>query len=395
MAVARNEPIVETSIGPSASGGPDSSWSLTEFYVGLKQDRRLIATVTIVCTLLATVAAFILPVKYTSTASLIPPSLGGGSSMASALAGQLATLGGAGDLLGNFKSSGDLYAGILKSRSIADALIDREHLMEVYRVKKLSDAERKIKSDTDIDVDQRSTIVDISVTERSPELAQRLTNDYLHALQETEGRLALTQAAQRAKFFSDQLEKEKNTLEDAEVDLKKIEEESGLIAPSGQTQSEIIAMANTQARIAAQEVNLASLQQSATDENPEVIRVKSEIDDLKGQLSRMESGNGKMGTLSIPASKVPALQLEYVRGEREVKYHEALFEILSRQYEAARLDEAKEAPELQIVDTASLPDTKSFPKRGYFVLGGFVVGLLAGIVWAFFRQQNEATTGAR
>lgn len=366
-----------------------------QLYEILKNSKRLIVMVALVCTLLATVTAYVLPVKYTSVASFLPPSIGGGNSMTSMVAGQLSALG-AGDLLGGMKNSGDLYAGMLKSRSVADELIDREHLMGVYRVGKLSKAEKLLASHTDLDVDERSTIVTISVTERSPELAQRLANDYLHALQETEGRLALTQAAQRAKFFADQLEKEKDALEDAEVELKKTEEESGLIAPSGQTETEIRTLADTQAQIAARQVALASLRQSATEENPDVVRLKSEIEDLDGQLARLERGNGKGSPVTIPASKVPGLQLEYVRKDREVKYHETLFEILSRQYEAARLDEAKEAPELQVVDTASLPDTKSFPKRAYIILGGFAVGLLAGLSWLFIRHshRDHGKTGA-
>lgn len=369
-----------------------------EFYEVLKRDRRSIAAITLVCILLAVVTAYVLPVKYTSVASLLPPTIGSGNSMASAVAGQLSALG-AGDIVGGMRNSGDLYAGILKSRSIADELIEREHLMGIYRVRKLSQAESLLGSHTNIDVDQRSTIVTISVTERSPELAQRLANDYMDSLKETEGRLALTQAAQRAKFFGYQLEKEKNALEDAEVELKKTEEESGLIAPSGQTASEIGTIADTQAQIAAREVELASLRQSATEENPEVIRLKSEIDDLNGHLLRLEKGNGKTSPATIPASKVPALQLEYVRKEREVKYHETLFDILSRQYEAARLDEAKEAPELQVVDAASLPDTRSFPRRTYIVLGGFAVGLLAGLSWALmqhlYKERGNAIAGSR
>lgn len=383
-----NEAVEEESYRPA-------SWFL--FYQLLKRERRLIGLCMLVCTLLAAVIAYVLPVRYTSIASLLPPSGSGSSSLASAaaLAGQLSTLG-AGDLLGGLKNSGDLYAGLLKSRTIADELIDHEHLMGVYRVKKRSAAESLLNAHTDIDVDQRSTIVTISVTERTPELAQKLANDYLHALKETEGRLALTQATQRARFFADQLEKEKDALEDAEVNLKKTEEASGLIAPSGQTAAQIRTLADTQAQIAARQVELAALRQSSTEENPNVIRLKSEIQDLEGQLSRMESGNGKSSRLAIPVSKVPELELDYLRKEREVKYHEALFEILSRQYESARLDEAKEAPELQIVDTGSFPDTRSYPKRKYIVLGGFVLGMLAGLSWVFVRRsyRDQSLSGS-
>jgi uncharacterized protein involved in exopolysaccharide biosynthesis len=208
----------------------------------------------------------------------------------------------------------------------------------------------------------------------------------MDALRETNGRLALSQSSQRRLFFGQQLAKEKDDLEDAEVDLMKTEEQSGLIAPTGQTTVEIETLAQTQAQIAVRQVQLAALRDSATEQNPEVIRLRSEIGDLQGQLARLQNGSGKLSAAAIPTSKVPELQLEYVRKEREVKYHEALFEMLSRQYEAARLDEARDAPVLQVLDPASYPDTKSAPKRSYYMLGGLVFGFISGCVWVLLRE---------
>jgi capsule polysaccharide export protein KpsE/RkpR len=190
-------------------------------------------------------------------------------------------------------------------------------------------------------------------------------------------------------FFGEQLAKEKDALEDAEVELKRTEEQSGLIAPSGQTETEIKTIAETQAQIAAREVALAALRDSATEQNPEVIRLHSEIDDLKGQLARLQRGSGKEAGLAIPTSKVPELELEYVRKEREVKYHEALFDMLSKQYEAARLDEARDAPVLQVLDPASYPDTKSSPKRSYYMMGGLVLGFLGSSIWVLVRERVD------
>ncbi len=220
----------------------------------------------------------------------------------------------------------------------------------------------------------------------SPERARDIANSYMDALRETNGRLALSQSSQRRLFFGQQLAKEKDDLEDAEVDLMKTEEQSGLIAPTGQTTVEIETLAQTQAQIAVRQVQLAALRDSATEQNPEVIRLRSEIGDLQGQLARLQNGSGKLSAAAIPTSKVPELQLEYVRKEREVKYHEALFEMLSRQYEAARLDEARDAPVLQVLDPASYPDTKSAPKRSYYMLGGLVFGFISGCVWVLLRE---------
>jgi uncharacterized protein involved in exopolysaccharide biosynthesis len=232
--------------------------------------------------------------------------------------------------------------------------------------------------------------VSVDVTAKSPELAHDLASAYMDALRDTNGRLALGQSSQRRLFFGQQLAKEKDDLEDAEVDLKRTEEQSGLIAPTGQTEAEIRTIADTQAEIAVREVQLAALRDSATEQNPELIRLRSEIADLQGQLSRLQSGSSDKSTATIPTSKVPEIQLEYVRKDREVKYHEALFEMLSRQFEAARLDEARDAPVLQVLDPATYPDTKSWPKRSYFMLGGLLVGFIGGCVWVLAREPLRA-----
>ena len=205
--------------------------------------------------------------------------------------------------------------------------------------------------------------------------------------------MALSQSSQRRLFFGEQLAKEKDDLEDAEVELKKTEEQSGLIAPTGQTEAEITTIAETQAQIAVREVQLAALRQSATEQNPEMIRLRSEIDDLQGQLLRLQKGGGNRSG-AIPTAKVPELQLDYVRKDREVKYHEALFDMLSRQYEAARLDEARDAPVLQVLDPASYPDMKSAPKRLYYMLGGLLFGLIASCFWVLVRDRLQALRAA-
>lgn len=369
----------------------EDSVDLAEVVRKLLREKKVILKITLAILVIATAVAFLLPFRYTSSAAFIPPSsLGNGSSMAAIIAGQLSSSLGASDVLGSARNPGDLYAGILKSHSIADELIRKFDLMQIYKVKKLSLAEKRLSSDTDVSVDLKSSIVTVDVTAKSPDLAQKLANGYMDALREANGRLALSQSSQRRLFFGEQLAKEKDDLEDAEVDLKKTEEQSGLIAPTGQTEEEIATVAQTQAQIAVREVQLAALRDSATEQNPDVIRLHSEIDDLQGQLARLQRGSGKGSIASIPTSKVPELQLEYVRKEREVKYHEALFDMLSRQYEAARLDEARDAPVLQVLDPANYPDTKSFPKRSYFMLGGVLLGFIAGCVWVLVREPLRA-----
>jgi len=371
----------------------EPSVELVNFFHGLWKARRTILEFTAVCLVIAMALAFLLPTRYTSTATFIPPATSSGNSMAAIVAGQLSSLG-AGDLLGGIKNSGDLYAGILGSRSIERQLVKKFELMKVYRVSKESEAEKTLKANTSVTPDPKSSIVTLAVTDKNPQRAQDLADAYMEQLRSTNGRLALSQSSQRRLFFEQQLVKEKNDLEEAELDLKKSQEQSGLIAPTGQAEAEIRTITELQAQVAVRQVQLAALRQSATDQNPGVVRLQSEIGDLQGQLSRMQTGKGRTSISAIPTSKVPALQLDYVRKAREVKYHEALFEMLSRQYEAARLDEAREAPVLQVLDSASYPDTRSSPKRLLIILGGLGFGLLAGCGWVLIRDHLQEMRGA-
>ncbi len=304
----------------------------------------------------------------------------------SQLAGQLGSLGALGGL-GGLKSPGDVYIGILGSRTIADALIKRFDLQSVYKTKRLSDTEKTLKNNSKF-VSGKDSLVTISVVDRDPRRAANLANGYLDALYEQNGRLALTESGQRRLFFEQQLAHEKDALADAEVELKKTQEQTGMISPIGQTELAIDAIQQLRAQITSRQVELGVLQQGATDLNPQVVRIQTEIKRLQEQLQKLENGSSKRspGSVQTPTAKVPELALEYIRKQREVKYHETLFQLLARQYESARLDESREAPLLQVVDKAVVPDKKSGPHRMLLTLMGMVLGFLAGALWIVLRN---------
>ncbi|QHN04317.1 lipopolysaccharide biosynthesis protein [Granulicella sp. WH15] len=366
-----------------------SQVNILDLLDALKQGRKTILLIAAGIFLASVVTAFSLPAKYSSVAAFVPPT-NSSSSSASALAGQLSALGPA-SLLAGVKTSGDLYAGILKSRSIAEKLIRRFNLKQIYRVKHDSDAIKRLASNTNIEVGVKDTIIRITVQDKSPERARDLVNAYLDALRETNGRLALTESSQRRMFFDNQLAKEKNDLADAEVELKKSQEQYGLISPTGQTALQLETIAKTRAQIAAHQIELADLQQSSTPQNPMVMRLQSVIAGLEEQLARLQNGGANNDAGNIPMAKVPAAQLAYIRQAREVKYHEALFEMIAKQDEAARMDEAHDAPLLQILDFASYPDQRSGPPRALISLGGLLLGTLMGSLWVLVRKRVLST----
>lgn len=351
----------------------------------LREKKTILKFILVTAAVAALLVFVIMKPMYTAEAIFLPPQSAPGSGM-SQLASQLGSLGSIGSFTG-LKSSGDIYLGILGSRTIADNLIKRFELQRVYKIAKVSDTEKKLKTRSTF-ISGKDTLITISVEDHDPKRAADLANAYLDALYQQNGRLALTEASQRRLFFEEQLEREKNALGDAEVELKKTQEQTGLIAPLGQAEVEIDAIAQVRAQISSRQIELSALKQGATDQNPRVVRLQTEIDGLEQQLQKLQndSGTRQSGNVLQATAKVPALALEYVRKQREVKYHEMLFELIARQYESARLDESREAPLLQVVDRAVIPDKKSGPPRALILFGSCLLGTFFGGSWIILRS---------
>jgi tyrosine-protein kinase Etk/Wzc len=350
----------------------------------LREKKTVLKFILVTAALAALLVFVVMKPMYTAEAIFLPPQSAPGSAI-SQLSSQLGSLGMIGSFSG-LKSPGDVYLGILGSRTIADNLIRRFELQRVYKIAKVSDTEKKLKARSSF-VAGKDTLITISVEDHDPKRAADLANGYLDALYEQNGRLALTEASQRRLFFEEQLEREKNALADAEVELKKTQEQTGLIAPLGQAQVEIDAIAQVRAQISSRQIELSALKQAATNQNPEVIRLQTEIDGLEQQLQKLQndSGTRQSGNVLQATAKVPALALEYVRKQREVKYREILFELIAKQYESARLDESREAPLLQVVDRAIIPDKKSGPPRTLILVGSCLLGACLGVSWVILR----------
>lgn len=330
--------------------------------------------------ILAALAVLWLKPTYTAKATFLPPN--SMSASTSLFPTQIAGIGSAGGMLGILKDPSMIYIGVLESREVADDLIQQFHLQNVYKTRKLSQTETALAAHTKF-LPAKDSLITISVEDHDPQRAADIANEYLKELTKQNDRLVLTEAGQRRVFFEQQLKNEKDLLTDAEVALTRVEEQTGMIRPGGQTELQISMIAQTQASISNLEIELGALLQGATEQNPEVIRLRSQIAGLEEQESNLENSKIKehTGNVMVPTSKVPALTLEYVRQQREVQYHEALYGVLLRQYESARLDESGSAPLIQIVDSAQVPDTKSGPHRLFLVLLASLFGGILGAMW--------------
>jgi capsule polysaccharide export protein KpsE/RkpR len=298
------------------------------------------------------------------------------------------------------KDPNAIYVGILKSHTIASNLIQRFNLRAVYKRKLESRLEKKLASNSDFS-SGKDSLIKIEFTDKDPVRAAAVANGYVDELFSQNSRLALTEAAHRRQFFESQLATEKDHLADAEVDLKKTQEETGLFQANAQAMASISAIETLRANITARQVELQSLQQAATAENPQVVRLQTELKEMRAQLQALQqkAGNGP-GDVFVPTAKVPEVALIYMRKLREVKYHETLFELLARQFEVAKLDEAKTAPAIQVVDRADVPDRKSGPHRTLIVLGGGILGVVFIVFYVMAREylrtmSNDVETGPK
>lgn len=315
--------------------------------------------------------ALVLPPYYEGDAVFLPPkstdllSLSQTQGSASSL-----LLGGAGT------EKSDVYLGLLASRSVADMVIDRVGLMQVYKAKKRVDAEAALERASTFKVSKNS-LVQVSVKARTPQLAADITNAYLDALFQLNGQMATSGSAFRRNFFEEQLAIQKQALAEAETALKDVQQSSGIVSPTGEAFAGISATAELQSQIGAAEAQLAGLTAGATDQNAQVVQAKRQLAQLRAQLARQQANAQSEGIASNRS--LPGLALAYEQRAREVKLRVALYDAIVKEYEQARLSSVDPGSQLQIVDRAVVPERKAGPSRRLFAMGGLVLGLLLGL----------------
>lgn len=381
---------------PSRKGqNEEGEISLLDLLIVLAERKRLVLWVTAAFAVLAIVISLILPKIYTATVTLLPPQQN--SSMGAALTSQLGNLGGMAALAGgsvSLKNPNDMYVAMFKSRTVEDAMVQHFNLMEEYRQKYASDACTAFEHHVKIDGSGKDNMIHISVDDRDPNRAAQLANGYVDQYRYLSEHLAITEAAQRRLFFEQQLKQAKDNLAIAEEAMKATEQKTGMIQLDSQARALIESASSLRAQVAAKEVQIESMRTFATSENPQLVQAQQELDSLRAQLAKL-GGNeaGSDSSLMVPKGQVPQASLEYIRRLRDVKYYETIFDILARQFEIAKLDEARQGAVIQVLDAAVPPDRHSFPKRGLIVIIstvlGFFLGILAALLHAGFQHMKQ------
>jgi tyrosine-protein kinase Etk/Wzc len=376
--MVHRDPVLNEEAGTNAESGSQNGLDGIELLLILSQRKNTILKVTIAMAVITAIIVFLVPSTYTATASILPPEQK--QSTLSAMLGQLGSISGLSDSDLGFKNPGDLFIGMLHSRTIQDRLIDKFDLRKVYRVKRYQDARKKLDARSYI-VAEKEGLISISVDDHDPSRAAAMANAYVDELHNLNSELAISEAAQRRLFYEDKVNAERDALAVAEVQLKLAEEKTGLLQPDAQARVIIQSVADMRAQVAFREVQIEAMRTYATKDNPELQRAEQELAGLRTQLAKMErnTGDAGHGDIDLPTRKLPQAELEYLRRARDLKYHEALYEFLNKQLEAARIDEAKDAVVVQVVDKAVVPERKSGPHRTTIIL---LAALLAFLLTA-------------
>jgi tyrosine-protein kinase Etk/Wzc len=337
----------------------------------------------------AVVVALLQPKYFNAQIRLMPPTSNSGSGQA-ALLGALGGAGGAASMLG-IKTPGDLYVGLLKSRSISDHLIAKFSLKEAYKIKTAQNTRQQLSSLTKV-VAGKDGIINIDVEDQDPKRAAAIANEYFSALQTMMQRMAVTEAGQRRSFFETQLKQAKNQLTDAEEAFKMMQQTTGVLQLDTQGKVAIEAIAKIRAAISAKEVELASLRQYATPENPDYQRKSIEMDALRNESSKLErsqTGDANQAANLGSNKKLTDSGMDYARRLRDLKYAETVFELLAKQFEFARLDESRDVASLQLIDEAIVPELPSRPNRTLLVLAGSLFSLLFAVAIVLLKTRKQ------
>jgi tyrosine-protein kinase Etk/Wzc len=386
------EPIVEdTHPDPSA---PEPEVSVLDILVLLLERKRFIVRFVVGAAVLAAIVSLLLPVQYEAKIALLPPAQN--SSIGSSLLGQLGGIGALGSLASlaggslGIKNPADMYVSLLQSRTVEDAMIQRFGLMKEYRVKKMSEARKAFEHHTTAVAGTKDGLIRLTVEDHDPKRAAELANGYVEEFRRLSASLAITEAARRRLFFQQQVEQAKQSLTAAEDAMTKTQQSTGVLQIDSQARALIESAAVLRAQVVAKEVQIEGMRSFATDDNPNLVLAKQELAALQAQLARVAGSQSDAGSdINLSKGRVTGSGMEYLRKYRDLKYQETVFELLAKEYEVAKLDEAREGAIVQVVDPAVPPDTKSSPHRTLIVLGATIVAFFVAVFWVWLRRNLD------
>lgn len=361
--------------------------NLLDLLMVLAKRKRLIISITLAATIVSIGVSLILPNIYTATSKVLPPQKEGGN--LSAALGQLGGLAAAAGLGSGFGGSAELYVSLLKSRTVADAVIKRLNLMQEFESKTADDARRKFAATVKIQSASKDGVITVTADHKKPEMAARLVNVTVEELGRRTVQLNLAKVSNEHSFLEKRLDVVKRDLTKAEDELKVFAQKNKAIKMDDQAKASIEGIAKLKAELASKEVQLAGIRSYQTDESQEVKALEAATEKLKSELGSRGASGGGVGEGIPSVGNIPNLTLEYTRRMREVKIQEAILEQLRKQNELEKINEHRDTSSLQIVDDAVVPDKKSKPKRAVIVVLSTITAFFLSVLAAFFLEYTE------
>jgi len=362
----------------------------------LWSERRFLTRAVLASMAAGLLLAFLLPKQYQASTQLMPPDSQSGSGMAMLAALSAKTGNGlgavAGDLLG-MKSSGALFIGILRSRTVEDRLIERFNLKKVYSARLEEGARRKLSENTTIAEDRKSGIITIAVTDGDPQRSAAIAQAYVEELDRLVAELSTSSARRERVFLEERLKAVKLDLDQAARDFSQFASRNGAIDIKEQGRAMVEAAATLQGQMIAAQSELSGLEQIYTGNNVRVRSLRARVAELKQQLEKIggqESDSAATGgekAMYPSIRRLPILGVTYGDLYRRTKIQEAVYETLTQEYELAKVQEAKETPSVKVLDAASVPERKSYPPRLLIALLCAFFGLAGSVVWVFGRTR--------
>ncbi len=372
----------------------------------LWRERLFIYRVTGIGLVLTTLLVFLIPKQYESTTSLMPPDNQSSTAMAM-LAAMTSKVGAglgsaAGSLLG-LKSSGEVFVGILQSRTVQDQLVNRLDLKKVYHVKLAEEARKRLTSNSVISEDRKSGIITITVTDQDPRRAAAIGAAYVDELNRLVVELSTSGAHRERVFLEERLKTVQQDLQQAEKDFSQFASKNMAIDIKEQGKAMVEAAAVLQGQLIAAQSEEEGLRQIYTDNNVRIRTVRARIAELQQQLEKVGGkGEGSDAIDNSPSDslypsikKLPLLGVTYADMYRRTKVQEAIFEALTQQYEFAKVEEVREIPSVKEIDHADVPEKKSFPPRMLIMVVGTMFSFAFSSAWilvtAHWRQMDPGS----
>lgn len=366
-------------------GAPAQEIHLLDLLIILSKRRKFILRFTVGVAFLATIAVLVIPSQYTAETVILPPNQP--SSISSVLMSQLGGTGAAGGALASLagtslgiKNPSDMYVSLFRSRTVEDSVIQRFGLVARYHKRRMSDARSAFETHSSVALGAKDGLLRITVRDRDPKLAAEIANGYVDEFHKLSANLAITEASQRRLFFQQQLLEARGNLTAAEEAMKSTQQSTGVLQIDSQAKALIESAAILRAQEVAKEVQIQAMRSFATEDNPELIIAKRQLAELQAQLGKL-AGQDSGSEFIVPKGKAPEVGMEYLRKFRNLKYNETIYELIAKQFEIAKLDEARQGAVIQVADIAVPPDKRSFPKRLITITLALLFGFLGACGW--------------